>query len=126
MDLGDDVSAIQDRTGVFFETMSGTAMIGLMNSVAMCKLMSPKLMFWSHTHTCTHTFVCAPRKNPTAFELKPEPCVRVLAVPPLRDLYYRESGDDLYGCFEMLVSYYIHILPFNIVSSLIFSTWVYW
>lgn len=44
----------------------------------------------------------------------------------LRNLYYRESRDGLYGTTTFLVSYSIHVIPFHIVSSVIFSSIVYW
>ncbi|XP_053377061.1 ATP-binding cassette sub-family G member 5-like [Mercenaria mercenaria] len=44
----------------------------------------------------------------------------------LRNLYYRESRDGLYGAVTFLLAYTIHIIPFHIVSSIIFSSIVYW
>lgn len=44
----------------------------------------------------------------------------------LRDLYYRESRDGLYGTTTFLLAYAIHLIPFHIISTLIFSSVVYW
>lgn len=46
--------------------------------------------------------------------------------PPLRDLYYRECSDGLYSATTFLLAYVIHIMPFTIISSGIFSSVVYW
>lgn len=46
--------------------------------------------------------------------------------PPLRDLYYRECSDGLYSPTTFLLAYVIHILPFTLISSGIFSSVVYW
>ena len=35
--LQDDLSTIQDRTGLFFECVSATPLVGMLNAVAMCK-----------------------------------------------------------------------------------------
>lgn len=50
----------------------------------------------------------------------------VALFPCLRDLYYRESRDGLYGTVTFLLVYAVHVIPFQILSSIIFSTVVYW
>ncbi|WAR18266.1 ABCG5-like protein [Mya arenaria] len=42
--------------------------------------------------------------------------------PPLRDLYYREGRDGLYGCTTFLLAYILHILPFTVISTAIFCS----
>ncbi|KAL4238380.1 hypothetical protein ACF0H5_003089 [Mactra antiquata] len=44
----------------------------------------------------------------------------------LRDLYYRECRDGLYGTGTFLVAYSIHVIPLQILSTLIFSSIIYW
>ncbi|XP_045159980.2 ATP-binding cassette sub-family G member 5-like [Mercenaria mercenaria] len=44
----------------------------------------------------------------------------------LRNLYYRESRDGLYGSATFLIAYSIHVIPFNAASSIIFSSIIYW
>ena len=35
--LGDDLSTIQDRTGIFFESVSAAPLVGMLNAIALCK-----------------------------------------------------------------------------------------
>ncbi|GFR98642.1 ATP-binding cassette sub-family G member 5 [Elysia marginata] len=46
--------------------------------------------------------------------------------PALRELYYRESQDGMYSTATFLTAYFLHILPFNILSSVFFSVFLYW
>ncbi|KAK3772827.1 hypothetical protein RRG08_062509, partial [Elysia crispata] len=46
--------------------------------------------------------------------------------PALRELYYRESQDGLYSTAMFLAVYFVHILPFNILSSTFFAAFLYW
>lgn len=46
--------------------------------------------------------------------------------PMLRDLFYRECHDGLYSTATFLAVYYVHILPFNIIGSVIFTSALYW
>ncbi|XP_052766024.1 ATP-binding cassette sub-family G member 5-like [Mya arenaria] len=46
--------------------------------------------------------------------------------PCFRDLYFRESRDGLYGTATFLSAYSLHVLPFHAISSVIFSSMVYW
>ncbi|XP_048790766.1 ATP-binding cassette sub-family G member 5 [Lagopus muta] len=48
------------------------------------------------------------------------------AVPPLRAISDQESKDGLYHKWQMLLAYIIHILPFSILSVVIFSVFMYW
>ncbi|KAL5008328.1 hypothetical protein ScPMuIL_013909 [Solemya velum] len=50
----------------------------------------------------------------------------VALFPPLRELYYRECRDGLYSTTAFLLAYITHALPFQFMSSLIFSTVIYW
>lgn len=50
----------------------------------------------------------------------------VALFPSLRDIYYRECGDGLYSATTFLIAYALHVLPFTILSSAIFSSVVYW
>ena len=50
----------------------------------------------------------------------------LFSVPSLRDIYYRESGDGLYSATVFLIAYALHVLPFTMASSAIFSSVVYW
>lgn len=52
--------------------------------------------------------------------------ITLFSVPPLRDVYYRECRDGLYSTSTFLLSYSIHIIPFQVVSTFIFSMIVYW
>lgn len=49
-----------------------------------------------------------------------------ILVPPLRDLFYRECRDGLYSTGTFILTYAIHVLPFHIIASFIFSIIVYW
>ena len=49
-----------------------------------------------------------------------------LTVPPYHNLYHREGGDGLYNCVHFLVAYFTHVLPFHIISGVLFSAWMYW
>ncbi|RUS80974.1 hypothetical protein EGW08_011249, partial [Elysia chlorotica] len=50
----------------------------------------------------------------------------VAIFPILRDTYYRESHDGMYSTATFLTAYYVHSLPFNIISGALFSTFLYW
>ena len=50
----------------------------------------------------------------------------LIPVPALRDLYYRESRDGLYGPTTFLLAYFFHMLPFTVASVSIFCSVVYW
>ncbi|KAH3859053.1 ATP-binding cassette sub-family G member 5-like [Dreissena polymorpha] len=50
----------------------------------------------------------------------------VALFPCFRDQYYREKRDGLYGTVTFLLAYSIHVLPFHLISSAIFSSMVYW
>ena len=52
--------------------------------------------------------------------------ITLFSVPPLRDIYYRECRDGLYSTSTFLLSYSIHVIPFQAVSAFIFSMIVYW
>jgi hypothetical protein len=52
--------------------------------------------------------------------------ITFFSVPPLRDVYYRENRDGLYSTTTFLLSYSIHVIPFQAVSAFIFSVIVYW
>ncbi|KAI8784889.1 ATP-binding cassette sub-family G member 5 [Biomphalaria glabrata] len=46
--------------------------------------------------------------------------------PVLRDLFYRENHDGLYSTATFVSAYYIHCLPFNIISGALFASALYW
>ncbi|GFR98648.1 ATP-binding cassette sub-family G member 5 [Elysia marginata] len=50
----------------------------------------------------------------------------VAIIPTLRETYYRESHDGMYSIATFLAAYYVHTLPFNIISGALFSTFLYW
>ncbi|KAK3777342.1 hypothetical protein RRG08_062507 [Elysia crispata] len=50
----------------------------------------------------------------------------VAIFPVLRETYYRESHDGMYSTATFLAAYYVHCLPFNIISGTLFSTFLYW
>ncbi|VDI50556.1 ATP-binding cassette sub-family G member 5-like isoform X1 [Mytilus galloprovincialis] len=52
--------------------------------------------------------------------------IAVGVFPPLRDLYFRECRDGLYSTTSFLLSYAIHVIPFQAISAMIFSIIVYW
>ena len=37
VNLGNDLSSLQDRAGIFYQSCSATAMVGLLNAIALCK-----------------------------------------------------------------------------------------
>ncbi|XP_064623528.1 ATP-binding cassette sub-family G member 5-like [Lineus longissimus] len=80
--LKDTQESIQDRTGIFYETVQVPPYAALLNAVSL--------------------------------------------FTQLRDLYYRESRDGLYTSSPFLVAYFIHILPFSLIVSVLFSTITYW
>jgi hypothetical protein len=49
-----------------------------------------------------------------------------VAVPTLRDHFYREGLDGLYKAQTFLLAYTLHITPFVLVSAAIFSSAFYW
>ncbi|OWF44862.1 ATP-binding cassette sub-family G member 5-like [Mizuhopecten yessoensis] len=50
----------------------------------------------------------------------------VALFPPMRDMYYRETRDGLYGTVAFMIAYVLHIVPFTLFASFIFSIIVYW
>ncbi|KAM6956217.1 ATP-binding cassette sub-family G member 5 [Aplochiton taeniatus] len=50
----------------------------------------------------------------------------VALFPALRAIGDQESQDGLYSKWQMFLAYIFHILPFSIVSVLIFSSFIYW
>ncbi|XP_076442875.1 ATP-binding cassette sub-family G member 5-like [Babylonia areolata] len=50
----------------------------------------------------------------------------IACFPALRDHFYREGLDGLYGCQTFLLAYTVHILPFVAMASIIFSSLIYW
>ncbi|XP_052820665.1 ATP-binding cassette sub-family G member 5-like isoform X1 [Mya arenaria] len=46
--------------------------------------------------------------------------------PSIRDQYFRERRDGLYGALTLLLAYTVHVLPCHVVSSVLFSAIVYW
>ncbi|XP_070210258.1 ATP-binding cassette sub-family G member 5-like [Littorina saxatilis] len=50
----------------------------------------------------------------------------VALFPALRDHFYREGLDGLYGSQTFLLAYTLHILPFAAVASVLFSSMLYW
>lgn len=50
----------------------------------------------------------------------------VALFPSMRDLYYRESRDGLYGATTFLIAFSLHCVPFHILSSILFSSTTYW
>uniref|UniRef100_A0A8C8RL22 ATP binding cassette subfamily G member 5 n=1 Tax=Pelusios castaneus TaxID=367368 RepID=A0A8C8RL22_9SAUR len=50
----------------------------------------------------------------------------VALFPPLRAVSDHESKDGLYQKWQMLLAYILHFLPFSIISSAIFSSFIYW
>ncbi|GFO20502.1 ATP-binding cassette sub-family g member 5 [Plakobranchus ocellatus] len=50
----------------------------------------------------------------------------VAIFPVLRETFYRETHDGLYSTATFLTAYFVHALPFNIISSTLFSTFLYW
>ncbi|XP_043843195.1 ATP-binding cassette sub-family G member 5 isoform X2 [Dromiciops gliroides] len=47
-------------------------------------------------------------------------------IPALRAVSDQESQDGLYQKWQMLLAYILHILPFSILSVVIFSSVIYW
>ncbi|GFO20501.1 ATP-binding cassette sub-family g member 5 [Plakobranchus ocellatus] len=50
----------------------------------------------------------------------------VARFPSLRELYYRETQEGMYSAATFLSAYFVHILPFNIICSTIFASFLYW
>uniref|UniRef100_A0A3P8Y7R7 ABC transporter domain-containing protein n=1 Tax=Esox lucius TaxID=8010 RepID=A0A3P8Y7R7_ESOLU len=50
----------------------------------------------------------------------------VALFPALRAIADQESKDGLYQKWQMFLAYIIHIIPFSVVSVLIFSSFLYW
>ena len=50
----------------------------------------------------------------------------LLPVPTLRDLFYRESMDGLYQPPLFVLAYFLHVLPFTLVTSMLFGSVGYW
>ncbi|XP_067682039.1 ATP-binding cassette sub-family G member 5-like [Haliotis asinina] len=46
--------------------------------------------------------------------------------PSIREVFYRECRDGLYSTATFLAAYTIHMLPFSILASVIFSSFLYW
>ncbi|KAK2092413.1 ATP-binding cassette sub- G member 5 [Saguinus oedipus] len=46
--------------------------------------------------------------------------------PVLRAVSDQESQDGLYQKWQMLLAYVLHVLPFSIVATMIFSSVCYW
>uniref|UniRef100_A0A3Q2FV43 ATP-binding cassette sub-family G member 5 n=1 Tax=Cyprinodon variegatus TaxID=28743 RepID=A0A3Q2FV43_CYPVA len=46
--------------------------------------------------------------------------------PSLRAISDQESQDGLYSKWQMFLAYILHILPFSILSVVIFSSFIYW
>ncbi|KAM4729551.1 ATP-binding cassette sub-family G member 5 [Anableps anableps] len=46
--------------------------------------------------------------------------------PALRAISDQESQDGLYSKWQMFLAYIVHILPFSILSVVIFSSFIYW
>ncbi|XP_071081007.1 ATP-binding cassette sub-family G member 5-like [Haliotis cracherodii] len=46
--------------------------------------------------------------------------------PCIREVFYRECRDGLYSTTTFLAAYTIHMLPFSILASAIFSSFLYW
>ena len=49
-----------------------------------------------------------------------------MPVPMLRAVSDQESQDGLYQKWQMLLAYVLHVLPFSIVATLLFSSVCYW
>lgn len=50
----------------------------------------------------------------------------VAMFPALRDHFYREGFDGLYTSATFLLAYTVHIAPFVLVASVMFSSFLYW
>ncbi|CAD5113452.1 DgyrCDS2620 [Dimorphilus gyrociliatus] len=50
----------------------------------------------------------------------------VALFPTLRTTFRRESKDGLYGSTVFLFAYFVHILPFHLISTFIFTAVVHW
>ncbi|XP_048858710.1 ATP-binding cassette sub-family G member 5 isoform X1 [Brienomyrus brachyistius] len=50
----------------------------------------------------------------------------VALFPALRAISDQESRDGLYQKWQMFLAYILHILPFSIISVIIFSSFLYW
>ncbi|MED6242177.1 hypothetical protein ATANTOWER_001232 [Ataeniobius toweri] len=50
----------------------------------------------------------------------------VALFPAVRAISDQESQDGLYSKWQMFLAYIIHILPFSILSVVIFSSFIYW
>ncbi|XP_014897698.1 ATP-binding cassette sub-family G member 5 isoform X2 [Poecilia latipinna] len=46
--------------------------------------------------------------------------------PALRAISDQESQDGLYSKWQMFLAYIVHILPFSVLSVVIFSSFIYW
>uniref|UniRef100_A0A3P9N7C6 ATP-binding cassette sub-family G member 5 n=1 Tax=Poecilia reticulata TaxID=8081 RepID=A0A3P9N7C6_POERE len=46
--------------------------------------------------------------------------------PALRAISDQESQDGLYSKWQMFLAYIVHILPFSVLSVIIFSSFIYW
>lgn len=47
-------------------------------------------------------------------------------VPVLRAVSDQESQDGLYEKWQMLLAYVLHVLPFSVIATVIFSSVSYW
>ncbi|XP_008979010.1 ATP-binding cassette sub-family G member 5 isoform X2 [Callithrix jacchus] len=50
----------------------------------------------------------------------------LIMVPVLRAVSDQESQDGLYQKWQMLLAYVLHVLPFSVVATMIFSSVCYW
>ncbi|XP_032095330.1 ATP-binding cassette sub-family G member 5 isoform X2 [Sapajus apella] len=50
----------------------------------------------------------------------------LIMVPVLRAVSDQESQDGLYEKWQMLLAYVLHVLPFSVVATMIFSSVCYW
>jgi len=46
--------------------------------------------------------------------------------PALRDLFYRENMDGLYQPWQFILAYFLHVIPFTVVTTFLFSGLSYW
>lgn len=96
-------TAVQDRTGIIYQSLSVPAMGGVLCAAAYCEYSVP-----SSTPPTQPRILC------------------IFAVASIRDLYFREAREGLCNCYHMLLAYFIHIMPFILIASMGYSVIVFW
>jgi len=103
--VGTDQIGIQNKQGFLYECLA-VVFIGLLNAVAMCTC---------RCHRETNAYCCMLTRESV--------CVR--AVPVERNLFYRERSDGLYSTAAFCVSYMAIEVPFDLLTSLMYSIVTY-